>query len=73
MVVHDIKLKTLQMSTCNTVATLVLRDCEDEDSHSQMNSYFGSWNPGELPNLQREIAEVKTPCIEEFFISLESY
>jgi hypothetical protein len=55
------------------VATLVLRECEDEDSHSQVNSYFGSWSPGALLNFQRVIAEVKTPHIEEFFISLESY
>jgi hypothetical protein len=48
-----------------------VRECEDDDSHSQMSSHFGSWSPGGLPNLQRVIAEVKTPRIEEFFISLE--
>jgi hypothetical protein len=26
-----------------------------------------------LPNLQSEIAEVKTPRLEEFFISMEIY
>jgi hypothetical protein len=53
-------------------------ECENEDSHSQVSSPFGSWSPGSwspggLPNLQRAISEVKTPCIEELFISLESY
>ncbi len=47
--------------------------CENEDSHSQVSSPFGSWSLGGLPNLQRAIAEVKTPCIKEFFILLESY
>jgi hypothetical protein len=50
-----------------------VKECEDEDSHSQMNSHFGSWSPNGLPNLQKVIAEVKTPRIEKFFISLESY
>ncbi len=50
-----------------------VRKCEDEDSHSQVNSHFGSWNHGGLSNLQRIIVVVKTTCIEEFFISLESY
>jgi hypothetical protein len=57
------------------VATLALgenvRECEDEDSHSQMNSHWGSWSPSGLSNLQRMIIDIKTPCIEEFFISLE--
>jgi hypothetical protein len=48
-------------------------ECEKEDSHSQVSSPFGSWSPSGLPNLQGMIAKVKTPCIEEFFISLESY
>ncbi len=47
--------------------------CENEDSHSQVNSPFGSWSPSGLLNIQRAIAEVKTPHIEEFFISLKSY
>ncbi len=55
----------------NIVVTLALRECEDEDSHSQVSSHVGSCSPGELPNLQRMIAEVKTPRIEEFFISFE--
>jgi hypothetical protein len=50
-----------------------VRECEDEDSHSQMSSHFGSWGPGGLSNLLRAITEVKTLHIEEFFISLESY
>jgi hypothetical protein len=29
--------------------------------------------PKELPNFQSTIARVKTPRLEEFFISLESY
>jgi hypothetical protein len=36
-------------------------------------SHVGSWNPGGLLNLQKAIAKVKTPCIEELFISTESY
>jgi hypothetical protein len=55
------------------VTTPNLRECEDEDSHSQVNSHVESWSPIGLPNLQRIIAEVKTPYIGEFFISLESY
>jgi hypothetical protein len=47
--------------------------CEDELSHSQMNSHVGSWNPCGLPELQRAITKEKIPCLEEFFISLESY
>jgi hypothetical protein len=50
-----------------------MKKCEDENSHSQVSSHFGSWSPGGLPNLQRAIAKVKPPRIEEFFISLESY
>jgi hypothetical protein len=50
-----------------------VRECEDEDSHSQVSSHCGSWSPSGLPNLYRAIVEVKTPRIEEFFISLESY
>jgi hypothetical protein len=50
-----------------------VRECEDEDSHSQVSFHFGSWSPSGLPNLQRAIAKVKAPCIEKFFISLESY
>jgi hypothetical protein len=48
-------------------------ECENEDSRSQVSSPFESWNPSGLPNLQRTIVEVKTPDIEEFFISLEIY
>jgi hypothetical protein len=42
-------------------------------THSQVSSPFGSWSPSGLPNLHRAIVDVKTPHIEEFFISLESY
>jgi hypothetical protein len=56
-----------------SVATLVLRECEDEDSHFQMSSYFESWSPNGLLNLQRVITKVKTLYIGEFFISLKSY
>jgi hypothetical protein len=38
-----------------------------------MNSHFGSWNHGRLLKLQRVIAKVKTPRLEEFLISLERY
>jgi hypothetical protein len=49
-----------------------VRECEDENSHSQMSSHFGSWSPGGLPNFRRTIVEIKMPHIEKFFISLES-
>jgi hypothetical protein len=49
------------------------RECEDEDSHSQVSSHFGSWSLSGLPNLQRATTGVKTPCIEDFFITLKSY
>jgi hypothetical protein len=38
-----------------------------------MNSHFGSYSLGGLLKLQRAIAKVKTPFLEDFFISLESY
>jgi hypothetical protein len=50
-----------------------VRECENEDSHSQVSSNFGSWSPDGLPNLQRAIAKVKTPYIKELFILSESY
>jgi len=31
----------------------------------------GTWSPPRLPQLQSSIAEVKTPCLEVFFIPLE--
>ncbi len=31
----------------------------------------GTWSPLRLPQLQSSIAEVKTPCLEVFFIPLE--
>jgi hypothetical protein len=36
-------------------------------------STLGVWSPGGLPNLQREIAGVKTQWIEEPLISLKIY
>jgi len=48
-------------------------ECENEYSHSQVSSPFESWNLDGLLNLQRTIVKVKTPDIEEFFISLEIY
>jgi len=50
-----------------------VRACENEDSHSQVSSHFGSGSLSGLPNLQREIAKVKTPYIEELFISSKKY
>jgi len=64
--------------SCLCVATLALgsrprqkslkgagqEECEKEDSHSQVNSPFGNWSPGGLPNLQKTITEVKTLRIE---------
>jgi hypothetical protein len=32
---------------------------------------MGVWSPPRLPKTQKTIAEVKTPCIEVFFIPLE--
>jgi hypothetical protein len=34
---------------------------------------WGLGNPLGFPELQSSIAKVKTPCLEVFFISLESY
>jgi hypothetical protein len=50
-----------------------VRECEDEDSHSQVGSHFGSWSLGGLLNLQRTIEEVKTFALKSFFISFESH
>jgi hypothetical protein len=36
-----------------------------------MNSHFGSWSLGGLPNLQKAIVGVKTQWIEEFFYIIE--
>jgi hypothetical protein len=46
-----------------------LKKCEDEIHTPQM----GLGSPPGLPKLQNSIAEVKTPRIRMFFISLESY
>jgi hypothetical protein len=45
---------------------------ENEPSHFQVNSHFGSWSPNGLSNFQRAIEGVKTHWIETFLISLES-
>ncbi len=42
-------------------------ECENEHSHSQMNSHFGSWSLDGLPKLQKAIAKVKTPRLEDCF------
>jgi hypothetical protein len=34
---------------------------------------LGNWSPGGLPNFQKAISRAKTPWLEEFFISLESF
>jgi len=48
--------------------------CEGMNPHTPKGaSTLGVWSPDELLNFQREIAEVKTKWIEDFFISLESY
>jgi hypothetical protein len=48
-------------------------ECEIELSHSQVNSHVESWSPCKLLKLQRKIVKGKTPFLEQFFISLESY
>jgi hypothetical protein len=50
-----------------------VRKCENEQSHSQVNSYFGSWSLDGVLSFHRAIARVKTHHIEELFISLEIY
>jgi hypothetical protein len=44
---------------------------ENEPSHSQGNSHFGSWSPNGLPNFQRVIVGIKIHLIEAFIISLK--
>jgi hypothetical protein len=41
---------------------------ENEHSHSQLNSHFGSWSLSGLSKLQRMIAKVKILHLEEFFL-----
>jgi hypothetical protein len=48
-------------------------ECEDENSHSQVSFHWENWNLSGLPNFQRAITRVKTPHIEECFISLKIY
>jgi len=36
-----------------------------------MSSHLGYWSPNGLSNVEKEIARVKTPWIEDLFISLE--
>jgi hypothetical protein len=56
--------------TCiNFVATLLLEEWEDDTHTPEM----GLGSPSRLPKLHSSIAWVKTPCIEMFFILLESY
>jgi hypothetical protein len=70
---HFCRNPSLGLATKGTQAKRSVRECEEEDSHSQVSSHFGSWSPSGLSNLQRIIAEVKTPCIKEFFIPLKIY
>jgi hypothetical protein len=46
-------------------------ECENEHSHSQVNSHFGSWSPDGLSNLKKAISRVNTHWIGEFLISFE--
>jgi hypothetical protein len=54
------------------VMLLGVWESENEHSHSQVSSRFGSWSPGGPLNFQRAITGVKTHWIEEFLISLKS-
>jgi hypothetical protein len=60
-------------NVCKGAGQEGVRECENEDSHSQVNSHFGSWSLGGLPNFHRAITKVKPPRIEEFFISSKRY
>ncbi len=51
------------------VATPLLEECEDHTHTPEM----GLGSPSGLLKLQSSIARVKTPCLEAFFKSLESY
>jgi hypothetical protein len=51
------------------VATPLLEECEDDTHIPEM----GLGSPSGLPKLQSSIARVKTPRLESFFMSLESY
>jgi hypothetical protein len=51
------------------VATLLWEECEDEIHIPEM----GTWESIGTPKLQSSMVGVKTPRIEKFFISLESY
>jgi hypothetical protein len=44
-----------------------VKECEDENSHPQVNPHFGNRSLGGLSTIQKAIVEVKTPCIEDFF------
>jgi hypothetical protein len=50
-----------------------VRECEDEDSHSQVSSHFGSWSPGGLLNLQKNDCSGQNTLHWGVIISLESY
>jgi hypothetical protein len=57
---------------------LTLRECEDETHTPKMGTWesSGTLETSEFDcrgQNQSSIAKVKTPCIEVFFISLESY
>jgi hypothetical protein len=51
------------------VATPLLEECEDDTHTPEM----GLGSPPGLSKFQSSIVGVKTPCLEVFFMSLESY
>jgi hypothetical protein len=52
-----------------SVATLLLEEWEDNFHSPEM----GTWESAGTPKTSEFDLRVKTPCIEAFFISLESY
>jgi hypothetical protein len=55
--------------TSHGVATPFLEEREDDIHTPEM----GLGSPPGLPKLQNSIGRIKTPCLEAFFMSLESY
>lgn len=59
---------------CNLGVTFTLvGKWGNESTHSQVDSYFGSWNPYGVLNFQRGISRVQTHWIKELLIPLESF
>ncbi len=60
---------------CNLGVIFTLLECErvweNEPTHSQMNSHFGTWSPYGIQNFQKVILGIKNHWIEKFFIPLE--